>query len=130
MYATYAFRFAELYIMKAELLARTNPSDISGALAPLNEMRAKYTNPVMTAITGITTQQQLMDAIYKEYVVTLFMENESPWFASLRFEKDGKPWINALKPEVNFNKNHYCWPIPDSEIKAHSNPIEQNPELK
>ena len=82
MYATYAFRFAELYIMKAELLARTNPSDISGALAPLNEMRAKYTNPVMTAITGITTQQQLMDAIYKEYVVTLFMENESPWFAS------------------------------------------------
>lgn len=130
MYATYAFRFAELYIMKAELLARTNPLDISGALAPLNEMRANYTNPVMDAITGITTHEQLMDAIYKEYVVTLFMENESSWFASLRFEKDGKPWINTLKPEVNFNENHYCWPIPDREIMAHSNPIEQNPELK
>ena len=29
MYATYAFRYAELYIMKAELLARTNPSKSS-----------------------------------------------------------------------------------------------------
>lgn len=130
MYATYAFRFAELYIMKAELLARTNPADISGALLPLNEMRANYVHPVMGAITGVATQQQLMDAIYKEYVVTLFMENESPWFASLRFEKDGKPWINTLKPEVNFNKNHYCWPIPDGEITAHTNLIEQNPELE
>ncbi len=130
MYATYAFRYAELYIMKAELLARTNPSDIQGALKPLNDMRAVYTNPVMSAITGITTHQELMDAIFKEYVVTLFMENESPWFASLRFEKNGKPWINTLKPEVNFSSNQYCWPIPDDEIKAHSNKIEQNPGLE
>jgi hypothetical protein len=130
MYATYAFRYAELYLMKAELLARTNPSDITGALAPLNEMRAKYTNPVMAPVTGIATHQELMDAIYKEYVVTLLMENETPWFASLRFEKDGKPWIYTLKPEVNFSENQYCWPIPDDEIKAHSNVIEQNPGLK
>lgn len=130
MYATYIFRYAELYLMKAELLARTNPSDIAGALAPLNEMRAKYANPVMSPITGIQTHQELMDAIFKEIVVTLFMENESPWFAALRFEKDGKPWINTLKPNVNFSSNQYCWPIPDDEIVAHSNPIEQNPGLK
>lgn len=130
MYATYAFRYAELYIMKAELLARTNPSDIQGALKPLNDMRAVYTNPVMSPITGITTHQELMDAIFKEYVVTLFMENETPWFASLRFEKDGKPWINTLKPDVNFSSNQYCWPIPDDEILAHSNKIEQNPGLE
>lgn len=130
MYATYAFRYAELYLMKAELLARTNPSDITGALAPLNEMRARYTNPEMSSVNGIATHQELMDAIYKEYVVTLFMENETPWFASLRFEKDGEPWIYTLKPDVNFSENQYCWPIPDDEIKAHSNEIEQNPGLK
>lgn len=130
MYATYPMRYAELYLMKAELLARTNPSDIQGALAPVNEMRAKYTNPVMSPITGITTHQELMDAIFKEYVVTLFMENETPWFASLRFEHDGKPWIHTLKPDVNFSENQYCWPIPDSEINAHSNVIEQNPGLE
>ena len=116
--------------MKAELLARTNPSDIQGALAPINEMRARYVNPVLEPITGITTHDELMDAIYKEYVVTLFMENETPWFASLRFEHNGKPWIFTLKPEINISSNQYCWPIPDDEIKAHTNTVEQNPGLK
>lgn len=130
MYATYPMRYAELYLMKAELLARTNPSDIQGALACVNEMRAQYTNPVMAPVTGVTTHQELMDAIYKEYVVTLFMENETPWFASLRFEHDGKPWIYTLKPEVNFSSDQYCWPIPEAELKAHTDPIEQNPGLE
>lgn len=130
MYATYPMRKAELYLMKAELLARTNPNDIQGALAPLNEMREKYTNPVMAPVTGINTHEELMDAIFKEYVVTLFMENETPWFASLRFEHDGKPWINTLKPDVSFSSKQYCWPIPDDEIKAHTNKIDQNPGLE
>lgn len=130
MYATYAFRYAELYIMKAELLALTNPSDIAGALKPLNDMRALYTNPVMSPITGVDTYEDLMDAIFKEYVVTLFMENESPWFAATRIEHNGRPWIYTLKPDINFSENQYCWPIPDDEIKAHSNVIEQNPGLE
>ena len=130
MYATYAFRYAELYIMKAELLALTNPSDIAGALKPLNDMRAVYTNPVMSPITGVDTYDELMDAIFKEYVVTLFMENESPWFAATRIEHNGRPWIYTLKPDINFSTNQYCWPIPDDEIKAHSNVIEQNPGLE
>jgi len=130
MYATYAFRYAELYIMKAELLALTNPSDIAGALKPLNDMRAVYANPVMAPITGVDTYEDLMDAIFKEYVVTLFMENESPWFAATRIEHNGRPWIYTLKPDINFSENQYCWPIPDDEIKAHSNVIEQNPGLE
>lgn len=129
-YTSYNFRYAELYIMKAELLARTNPSDISGALAQLNEMRATYTDPVVPAITGVSTLPQLMDEIFKEYVVTLIMENESPWFAAVRIEHGGRPWIYTLKPDVNFSANQYCWPIPDEEIKAHSNKIDQNPDLE
>lgn len=129
MYATYVFRYAELYLMKSELLARTNPNDIAGALKPLNEMRAQYTTPTMTPVTA-TTHDELMDAIFKEYVVTLFMENETPWFASLRFMKDGKAWIYTLKPDVNFSSDQYCWPIPDAEIMGHTNKIEQNPGLE
>lgn len=129
MYATYPCRYAELYLMKAELLARTNPSNIEAALKPLNDMREKYTNPVLEKIS-VNSYEELMDAIFKEYVVTLFMENETPWFASLRFTKDGKPWINSFKPDVNFSSNQYCWPIPDDEIKSHSNKIEQNPGLE
>ena len=129
LYTTYYFRKAELYLMKAELLARTNSSDIAGALKPLNEMRAQYTHPVLDPVS-VDTHQELMDAIYKEYVVTLFLENETPWLASLRFMKDGKPWIRTLKPDVDFSSNQYCWPIPDDEIVAHSNEVKQNPGLE
>lgn len=135
MYSTMVIRYAELYLMKAELLARLNPSDkesdINMALQPINEMRASYTSPVLKPITGILTHNDLMDAIYKEYVVTLFLENDSPWFASLRFNKDGGDiWAKALKPEVSFSENQYCLPIPDNEIIAHTNPIPQNPGLE
>ena len=129
-YCTYVFRYAELYLLKAELLARTNPSDIQGALKLVNDMRAQYTTPVMAPITGISTHEQLMDAIFKEYVVTLLMENETSWFASIRFKKDGKTWLEALKPDVNISTNKYCWPIPDAEIIAHTNKIDQNPGLE
>ena len=129
-YTSYNFRVAELYLMKAELLARTKPDDIAGALAELNKMRQSYTNPVLAPVTGVNTHQELMDAIFKEYVVTLFMENETPWFASLRFEHNGSPWIRTLKTGVNFSENQYCWPIPDDEIIAHLNPIAQNPGLE
>lgn len=129
-YTSYNLRYAELYLMKAELLARTNPSDITGALAELNKMRQSYTNPELSPVTGINNHQELMDAIFKEYVVTLLMENETPWFASLRFEHEGRPWIRTLKPDVDFSENQYCWPIPDSEIIAHLNKIDQNPGLE
>ena len=129
-YTSYNMRYAELYLMKAELLARTNPSDLTAPLAELNKLRESYVTPVMAPVTGISTHQQLMDAIYKEYIVTLLMENETPWFASVRFEHDGQPWVKVLKPGVDFSQNQYCWPIPDAEIIAHSNPIEQNPGLE
>lgn len=120
MYATYVFRYAELYLMKAELMARTNPSDIAGALAEVNKMRATYATPVMPEITGVNNIDDLMDVIFKEYVVTLFMENETVWFASLRFNHDGQPWLNTLKSDMNLNENAYCWPIPDAEMVSNA----------
>lgn len=130
-YCTYVFRYPELYLMKAELLARTNPGDIAGALAPLNEMRALYTVPKLEPVSA-TTYQQLMDAIFKEYVVTLFLENETEWFASIRFTtSEGTTWLKELKgTEINYTEDQYCWPIPEDEIKAHDNPIAQNPGLE
>lgn len=130
-YCTYIFRYAELLLMKAELLARTNPADIAGALKPLNDMRAKYTTPVMSPIPTPANHNDLMDAIFKEYTVTLFMENDTPWFASIRFQKDGDTWLKYLKgSEVSYTSNQYCWPIPEAEIIAHTNQIDQNPGLE
>lgn len=130
-YCTYVFRYAELYLMKAELLARTNPTDIKGALQPLNDMRAQYTTPVMTPLPTPSSYNDLMDVIFKEYVVTLFAENDTPWFASIRFQKDGDTWLKKLKgTKVSYTSNQYCWPIPEDEIVSHTNKIDQNPGLE
>src|SRR5690606_9676531 len=48
-YAAYYFRYPELYILKAELLARTG-SSVEEAIAPINTMRALRTNPVLPAL--------------------------------------------------------------------------------
>jgi len=128
-YCCYVFRKAELYLMKAELLARTNPSDIQGALAPLNEMRAQYTTPVLEPITA-STQDELMDAIFKEYVVTLYLENETPWFITTRFNHDGRTWLQYLKEDVDVSTDKYCWPIPDAEMEPRTNTVLQNPGME
>ena len=130
-YCTYVLRLTELYILKAELLARTNPGDLAGAIAPINEYRAKYTNPILPAIPVPTTHESLMDEIFKEYVVSLFLENDAVWFAAIRFQTEGDTWLKKLKGnEISYTENQYCWPIPNEEIIAHTNKIEQNPDLE
>ncbi|KGL59016.1 RagB/SusD family nutrient uptake outer membrane protein [Polaribacter sp. Hel1_85] len=126
-YNTYFFRYPELYILKAELLARTGAS-ISDAIAPINEMRSKRTNPVLNSINP-TTQEGLMDAIFKEYFFETFVENGSEYFASLRFkDSSGKLWMESIKGEP-IDENHLCYPIPNVEMQ-YNKLIEQNTDLQ
>jgi len=127
-YATYYFRFAELYLMEAELRARINPDKIEAALKPLNDMRGIRTNPVLPQLSA-NTHQELMDLIFKEIWTELCLENGSEYFAALRFQKDGKPWIHTLKPDVNFTEEKYIWPIPNDEM-INNSLMKQNPSLK
>lgn len=125
-YAVYYFRYPELYLMKAELLARTGAS-ISEALAPINQMRAKRMAPVLPALQA-STKDELMDVIFQELVKETFLENGSEFFASLRFMKNGKPYIETIKDEVIFEQNKLCYPIPKEEMLSNKK-IKQNPEL-
>jgi hypothetical protein len=128
-YNTYFFRYPELYLLKAELLARTGAS-IEDAIAPINTMRSKRTNPVLPSLNP-GDQQELMDLIFKEYFLETFVENGSEYFASLRFKDgSGQLWIESFKGEnLNVFNNHLCYPIPTSEMQF--NPlVEQNPDLK
>ncbi|TDQ73451.1 RagB/SusD family nutrient uptake outer membrane protein [Sphingobacterium yanglingense] len=126
-YAVYYFRYPELYLMKSELLARTGAS-IAESLAPINQMRAKRVSPVLPALHA-TSKDELMDVIFKEIVKETFLENGSEFFASLRFMKDGKPYIETIKDDVQFEQNRVCYPIPKDEILSNKL-IKQNPELK
>ena len=125
-YASYFFRFSELYLMKAELLARTGAS-IADAIAPINEMRSLRTTPVLPALNP-SSQDELMDMIFKEIFLENFMENGSEFFASVRIQHLGQPWIVSVKAanSVPFQENKMCWPIPDAEM-TNNLLMDQNP---
>ncbi|MFI1773670.1 RagB/SusD family nutrient uptake outer membrane protein [Thalassobellus citreus] len=124
-YTAYYFRYPELYIMKAELLARTGAS-VMDAIAPINEMRSLRTNPVLSELSP-STQEELMDMIFQEYFLETFLENGSEFFASLRFKKNGKPWIETIKNGKTLEENKICYPIPSQELIANLL-MKQNPE--
>jgi len=128
-YACYHMRLPELYIMQAELIARTGGS-ISNALAPINLMRSKRSNPVLPQIMAPATLDELMEIIFKEYVNELILENGAEYYASLRFNHEGKTYMEVIKGgSFVLDKNKLQWPIPNEEIQ--SNPlIEQNPGQK
>ena len=126
-YNTYFFRYPELYILKAELLARTGAS-YTDAIAPINEMRSKRTNPVFESLDP-QNEQEAMDMIFKEYFLETFLENGSEFFSSLRFKTtEGDLWMESLKDmTIEFNK--ICYPIPSEEMLVNK-VIEQNPDLE
>jgi starch-binding outer membrane protein, SusD/RagB family len=125
-FTTYYFRYPELYLMQAELKARTNES-MANCLEPINTMRSKRTNPILPQLPLPASKDELMDLIFKEYCLELYMENGSEWFASLRFKKNNQPILYLLKPDVTpVDVNKYCWPIPSTETTTNML-IKQNP---
>ena len=126
-YAAYYFRFSELYLMKAELLARTGAS-IADAIAPINRLRSLRVVPILPVLSP-ASKAELMDMIFKEIFVENFMENGSEFFAAVRIQHLGKPWIAAIKAanSVAFQENKMCWPIPDAEM-TNNLLMEQNPD--
>ncbi|MEO9571350.1 MAG: RagB/SusD family nutrient uptake outer membrane protein [Polaribacter sp.] len=126
-YNTYFFRYPELYILKAELLARTGAS-IAEAVAPINTMRAVRTNPVIPSLNP-TTKEELMEDIFKEYFFETFVENGSEYFASTRFkDSSGARWIENLRGEGALEIFRLCYNIPSIEMEL-NNLIHQNDQL-
>lgn len=127
-WCTYYFRYPELYIMQAEFMMRGGAS-LADAVKPLNTLRSKRSYPVMEQLPTPATQQELSDMIFQEYCFELYGENGSDWLASVRLQKNGKPWYRTLKPELPAAATvaKQAWPIPSSETSA-NNKIKPNPE--
>lgn len=133
-------RTAELYLIKAESLARSSAS-IADAWAPIKELR----NRVGADVTEPASRDELMDEIFKEWWIEMAFENWHEWFAVQRFdrllemneslaeqlederEKDkeegGDSFEKAFMQKLEWRK---IYNIPTSEINANS-ACEQNP---
>ena len=117
-YAIYFMRVPELYIMKAECLAH-NGASYADAIAPINQMRAQRTNPVLPQIATPATQQEVWDIIYQEYCKELILENGCEFFAAARIPNNsGVSYLEASRSNRNqatdFTKMQ--WPIPSVEM--------------
>lgn len=121
-WTTYYFRYPELYLMQAELRARTGKS-IAESLAPINTMRSKRTNPVLPAHPAPATQDALMELIFREYCLEFYAENGTEWLASVRIKKNGKPFYHSMKPDLDASRtqDHQTWPLPAAETNTNKN---------
>lgn len=115
---TYFMRLAQVYLIKAEGLARSG-APLEQAEEPLETVRSRALGTEYESTAS--TREELLDEIFDEIVRELAFENGSDWFAAIRFEK-----IMDLKPEVT-STNQFILPIPLTEIQANTELEEQNP---
>lgn len=115
---TYFIRLAEMYLIKAEGLARSE-APLADAKEPLEILISRAWGVPMASTAS--SHEELLDEIYFEIIKELCFENGSDWFASIRFGK-----ISEVKPSVT-STEQYILPIPNAEIEA--NPLfgDQNP---
>lgn len=115
---TYFIRLAEMYLIKAEGLARSG-APLADAKAALEVIISRaYGKP---SFSLATTHEELLNDIFKETIRELCFENGSDWFATIRFEK-----IKTLKPKVT-SSDQYILPIPESELLGNALFGVQNP---
>ncbi len=115
---TYFIRLAEMYLIKAEGLARTDAT-LAEAKLPLEAIMSRAFG--VPKLSLATTKQALLDEIHAEIIKELCFENGSEWFANIRFDK-----IKTIKPSVT-NVNQYILPIPESETLTNNEFGVQNP---
>ncbi|QEH43853.1 RagB/SusD family nutrient uptake outer membrane protein [Chitinophaga sp. XS-30] len=115
---SYFFRLAEMYLIKAEGLARSG-APIADAKAPLDSIITRAYGTPQTS--PATTREALLNDIYAQIIKELAFENGSEWFAGIRFDS-----IMSVKPTV-VDVDQYILPIPEAETM--SNPFfgDQNP---
>jgi hypothetical protein len=105
-------RLAEQYLIRAE--ARAQQSDLNGALADLNAVRARAGLPASAAVT----QTEIVNAILKERRVELFTEGHR--FFDLRRTKNLDALMTKVSPLKGGSWDSFkqWWPIPLSDVQS------------
>lgn len=111
-------RLAEVYLIKAECQARLNL--LEEAEITLNEVRNRAYGGTAPDLE-YTTQEELLDLIFDEYVKELCFETGAVWYAAIRYGK-----IEEIKANVT-STDQYILPIPWNELETNLLFGEQNP---
>jgi hypothetical protein len=114
---TILFRLAELYLIRAESLAKLNHLD--GAKEDINKIRNRAGLPNTIAVT----QEEVLTAVAKERRLELFTEQGHRFFDLKRTGKADEV-LSLTKP--NWNMNHIVLPLPENELLLNGNLLPQN----
>lgn len=123
----YFLRVAEVYLMCAEAIARTD-GDMQMAVNMLNKVRQRAyagsgNSPAPFTFTNKAT---LLEDIRKEKMLELHLENAETWFDLVRYDRLGNLQASSLKSSIT-NVNQFIFPIPLRVIANNPNFGKQNP---
>lgn len=111
-------RLAEVYLIKAECQARLNL--LSEAETTLNIVRNRAFGGTAPDLV-YSSQTELLDLIFDEYIKELCFETGSVWSAAIRYGK-----IEEINSNVT-STDQYILPIPSTELETNTLFGEQNP---
>lgn len=119
---SYCMRLTEMYLMNAEAVIRSG-GELSAAKARMKTIMGKAGVTDFTALDAIGDREELLYALYEEYVRSLCFEDGIEWLALRRlpFEK-----VLEQKPAVR-EKDYMILPIPSSEFEKNPLAGDQNP---
>jgi hypothetical protein len=115
----HVIRYADVILMLAEALAEQN--QLSDAVGYLNMIRARAEVSEYAFGTDLTTQQEVLDAIYLERRLELAFEGER-WHDLVRTGRA----VEVLSFTGRFAPHEVLWPIPIGEMDTAPNLV-QNP---
>ncbi|MBO9633734.1 MAG: RagB/SusD family nutrient uptake outer membrane protein [Chitinophagaceae bacterium] len=117
----YFLRLAELYLIRAEAVVRSNGS-LQDARDAVNEIRKRA---VMDEITS-NDPAELLSLIRREKILEMGAESGEEWFDLIRYTTNGDLDIKTVKPNIK-SVNQYILPLPYNTVKLSDSVVIQNP---
>lgn len=115
-------RFAELYLIRSE--ARTQLENLSGAIADVDEIRARAGIDLISDINPEISKTDLLATILKERQTEFFAEWGHRWLDLKRTGKANE--ILQILKSPNWQLSDLLYPIPLSELESNT-ALTQNP---
>lgn len=114
-------RMAEVYLIYAEAMARSESGVSSEAVAKLNRIRERAGMPQKSP----ASKADLLETIRIEKNLELHVEMAQPWFDMIRYHILGDIEISDIKPTITSN-DQLILPIPLSALEGNGK-LRQNP---
>ena len=119
----YYMRVAQMYLIKAEAMARTNAS-IKDCIDVLNVLRERSGNTLFDE-TDYSSLAEVLEEVFRENVRELGMENGGIFYLTVRYNEGGHRKLKDMNPNFQ-SDDQVCFPIPRAELE-HNSKAEQKP---